>query len=69
MHMKGANCGLAEAECEFEIKSKDGSTIQEAVGLCWACLDQRMGSIMERRNEMHKLRAYDKTEMRGCYER
>ena len=32
--MKCANCGLAEAECEFEIKSKiDGSTIQEAVSL------------------------------------
>ena len=50
--MKCANCGLAEAECLFEIKSKDGSTIQEAVGLCWACLDQRMGSIMEEKEGM-----------------
>ena len=52
--MKCANCGLAEAEFEFEfeIKSKDGSTIQEAVGLCGACLDQRMGSIMEEKEGM-----------------
>ena len=50
--MKCANCGLAEVECMFEIKSKDGSTIQEEVGLCWACLDQRMGSIMEEKEGM-----------------
>lgn len=44
--MKCAICGLVEAGCEFEVKSIiDGSTIQEAVSLCWACLDQRMTSL------------------------
>lgn len=50
--MKCDNCGSAEAECLLEIKSKDGSTIQEAVVLCWACLDQRRGSIMEEKEGM-----------------
>ena len=45
--MKCANCGLAEAECEFEVRSKiDGSAIQEAVSLCGDCLNQRITSLM-----------------------
>lgn len=44
--MKCAICGLTEAEAEFAVRSKiDGSTIQEAVSLCGACLDQRMTSL------------------------
>ena len=52
--MKCASCGLAEAGCEFEVTSKDGSTMQLPVRLCWHCLAKRMASIdeKERRNKM-----------------
>ena len=45
--MKCENCGMVEADCEFDIKSKDGSTIQGPVQLCWNCLEKRMASIEE----------------------
>lgn len=44
--MKCAICGLAEAEAEFEFKSKDGATVYEKHNLCWDCLSQRMTSLM-----------------------
>lgn len=52
--MKCESCGLAEARCEFEVTSKDGSTMQLPVRLCWDCLAKRMASIdeKERRNDM-----------------
>ena len=52
--MKCASCGLAEAGCEFEVTSKDGSTMQLPVRLCWPCLAKRMASIdeKERRSKM-----------------
>ena len=52
--MKCANCGLAEAGCEFEVTSKDGSTMQLPVRLCGHCLAKRMASIdeKERRSKM-----------------
>lgn len=50
--MKCDNCGLAEAEVEFEVKTKDGATVKGSHNLCWACLDQRMGSIMEEKEGM-----------------
>ena len=52
--MKCASCGLAEAGCEFEVTSKDGSTMQLPVRLCWHCLAKRMASIdeKERRSKM-----------------
>ena len=52
--MKCKSCGLAEARCEFEVTSKDGSTMQLPVRLCWDCLSKRMASIdeKERRNDI-----------------
>lgn len=52
--MKCESCGLAEAGCEFEVTSKDGSTMQWPARLCWDCLAKRMASIdeKERRNKM-----------------
>ena len=44
--MKCEHCGLAEAEAEFEVKSKDGATVYENHNLCWDCLNQRMTSFM-----------------------
>lgn len=51
--MKCESCGSAEAGCEFEVTSKDGSTMQWPTRLCWDCLAKRMASIDEkkRRNE------------------
>lgn len=52
--MKCESCGSAEAGCEFEVTSKDGSTMQLPVRLCWDCLEKRMASIdeKERRSKM-----------------
>ena len=52
--MKCASCGLAEAGCEFEVTSKDGSTMQLPVRLCWPFLAKRMASFdeKERRSKM-----------------
>lgn len=60
--MKCASCGLAEAEVEFEAKTKDGATVNGSHNLCWACLKQRMTSLMgekerqERTNCGHTIR-------------
>ena len=43
--MKCDNCGLAEAEVEFEAKAKDGATVDGCHYLCWDCLEQRMTSL------------------------
>ena len=45
--MKCKNCGLVAADCVFDIKLNDGSTIQGPVQLCWNCLKKRMASIKE----------------------
>ena len=52
--MKCESCGSAEAGCEFEVTSKDGSAMPWTTRLCWDCLEKRMASIdeKERRNEM-----------------
>lgn len=50
--MKCKNCGLVAADCEFDIKSKDGSTIQGPVQLCWDCLKKRMASIEKSEKKM-----------------
>ena len=44
--MKCDNCGLAEADVEFQAKKKDGSTVYGSHYLCWDCLDQLMTSLM-----------------------
>lgn len=44
--MKCENCRLAEAEVEFEAKTKDGATVYGSHNLCWDCLNQRMTSLM-----------------------
>ena len=44
--MKGDNCGLADAEVEFEAKKKDGATVHGSHNLCQDCLAQRMTSLM-----------------------
>lgn len=50
--MKCKNCGLVAADCVFDIKSNDGSTIQGPVQLCWNCLKKRMASIEKAEKEM-----------------
>lgn len=50
--MKCENCGLVAADCEFNIESKDGSTIQGPVQLCWNCLAKRMASIEKSEKKM-----------------
>ena len=44
--MKCDNCGSAEAEVEFDAKTKDGATVYESRNLCYGCLDQIMTSLM-----------------------
>lgn len=50
--MKCKDCGLAAYDCEFDIKSNDGSTILGPVQLCWNCLEKRMASIEKGGEEM-----------------
>ncbi len=50
--MKCKNCGRVAADCEFDIKLNDGSTIQGPVQLCWNCLKKRMASIWKAEKEM-----------------
>lgn len=52
--MKCKNCGLVAADCAFNVKSNDGSTIQGPVQLCWNCLKKRMASIEESEKKMTK---------------
>lgn len=44
--MKCDNCGSAEAEVEFDAKTKDGATVYGSHNLCWDCLDYLMTSLM-----------------------
>lgn len=44
--MKCDNCGLAEAEVELEVKTKDGAPVYGSHNLCWDCPDQRMTSLI-----------------------
>lgn len=52
--MKCKNCGLVEADCEFDIKLKNGSTIQGPVQVCWNCLKKRFASIEKSEKKMTK---------------
>ena len=53
--MKCESCGLAEAGCEFEVTSKDGSTMQWPAQLCWDCLEKRISEVLGGKIDLQKL--------------